>query len=61
MNIEYLADHRDVITMLAQWFYDEWAYLHPERSYSDVERLITEKTGNLDGHFHTSNAFSRLY
>lgn len=43
MNIEYLADHRDVIPTLAQWFFEEWAYLHPERTYSDVERIITER------------------
>lgn len=43
MNIEYLADHQDVIPTLAQWFYEEWAYLHPERTYSDVECLISER------------------
>lgn len=43
MNIAYLAEHREVIPTLAHWFYEEWAYLHPERTYSDVERLITER------------------
>lgn len=43
MNIEYLANHREVIPTLAHWFYEEWAYLHPERTYSDVESLITER------------------
>lgn len=43
MDIEYLADHRDVIPTLAHWFYEEWAYLHPDRTLDDVERLITER------------------
>lgn len=42
MKIEYLAFHKDVIPTIA-WFYAEWAYLHPERTYSDIERLIAER------------------
>ena len=42
MVIEYLADHRDVIATLARWSFEEWSYLHPERTLSDVERLISE-------------------
>lgn len=44
MDIEYLADHKDVISTLAEWFYEEWAYLHPDRTLEDVERLISERT-----------------
>ncbi|TAM43498.1 MAG: GNAT family N-acetyltransferase [Gammaproteobacteria bacterium] len=44
MDIAYLADRRDVIPTLAQWFYQEWAYLHPDRTLEDVERLIGERT-----------------
>jgi|CXWL01.1.fsa_nt_gi hypothetical protein len=36
MNIAYLAGHTEVIPMLAQWFYKEWAYLHPEKTLADV-------------------------
>ncbi len=43
MHIAYLADHKEVIPTLSQWFYDEWAYLHPERTLADVERLMNEK------------------
>lgn len=43
MKIEYLAEHKEVIPTLTQWFYEEWAYLHPERTYADVVRLITER------------------
>jgi len=43
MNIAYLADHKEVIPLLARWFYQEWAYLHPERTLADVERLIAER------------------
>jgi len=42
MQIEYLADHTNAIPTIAQWAYEEWAYLHPERTYTDVERLIAE-------------------
>lgn len=43
MKIEYLADHKDVIPTLARWTYEEWSYLWPERTLSDVERLISER------------------
>ncbi len=44
MDIAYLADHKEVIPTLAQWFYQEWAYLHPGRTLEDVERLFGERT-----------------
>lgn len=44
MNISYLADHKEVIPTLAQWFYQEWAYLHPDRTLEDVQRLLEERT-----------------
>jgi GNAT superfamily N-acetyltransferase len=44
MDIAYLADHKEVIPTLAQWFYEEWAYLYPDRTLADVERLIGERT-----------------
>lgn len=44
MDIAHLADHKEVIPTLAQWFYQEWAYLHPDRTLEDVERLIGERT-----------------
>lgn len=43
MKIEYLADHKDVIPTLARWTFEEWSYLWPERTLSDVERLISER------------------
>jgi GNAT superfamily N-acetyltransferase len=43
MNIEYLANHKEVIPTLAQWFYEEWAYLHPDRTLADVEQLLEER------------------
>lgn len=48
MKIEYLADHSRVIPTIAQWAYEEWAYLHPERSYAEVERLIAEGSSKED-------------
>ncbi len=43
MKIENLADHTDVIPTLARWFYHEWSYLHPERTYTDIVRLLGER------------------
>lgn len=43
MNIAYLADHKEVIPLLAQWFYKEWSYMYPERTLADVEHLIGER------------------
>lgn len=43
MNIAYLADHKEVIPVLAQWFYKEWAYLHPGKTLADVEQFIGER------------------
>ena len=48
MEIEYLADHSNVIPTLAQWIYEEWSYLHPERTYSEVESLISEGSNKED-------------
>ena len=40
MQIDYLADHQDSITALAQWHYREWAYLRPGYSIeSRISRL----------------------
>lgn len=44
MKIEYLAEHKDIIPTLARWTYEEWSYLHPERTLSEVERLISERS-----------------
>ena len=43
MEITYLADHKEVIPVLAQWFYQEWGYLYPDRTLGVVERLIGER------------------
>lgn len=40
MDIVYLADHREIIPTIAQWFYGEWAYLYSDRTFADVEPLI---------------------
>lgn len=44
MDIAHLAGHKEIIPTLARWFYQEWAYLHPDRTLEDVERLIGERT-----------------
>ena len=44
MEIEYLADYKNVIPTIARWSYEEWSYLHPERSLSDVEKILLERS-----------------
>lgn len=43
MRIEYLADHREVIPILAAWFYREWSHLHPGKTEQDILRLISTR------------------
>jgi GNAT superfamily N-acetyltransferase len=44
MDITYLANHKEVIPLLSRLFFEEWAYLHPERTLNDFENLILERT-----------------
>jgi len=44
MNIAYLADHKEVIPLLSRWFFKEWSYLNPGKTFADVEQLIGERT-----------------
>lgn len=44
MKIAYLANHQNVIPTLSDWFFREWAYLHPDRTEDDVTKLISERT-----------------
>ncbi len=36
IHIEYLADHIDVITTLAEWFQSEWPEYYAARSLADI-------------------------
>ena len=44
MQIKYLADYKRVIPTIARWSYEEWSYLHPERTVSDVEKIMLERS-----------------
>ncbi|GJL66962.1 MAG: N-acetyltransferase GCN5 [Nitrospirales bacterium] len=41
MDIEYLDDHQETISTLARWSYEEWSYLHPEKTFAEVETQIS--------------------
>ena len=43
MRIELLADHRDAIPTLAQWFYDEWSHFRPGWTRQDFEDSIAAR------------------
>ena len=36
MDIQYLADHQEVVPILATWIFDEWSFLYPEMTLQDV-------------------------
>ena len=42
IQIDYLADHHEFVPTLAQWHYNEWAYLRPGDS---VEARLTKLRG----------------
>lgn len=47
MYIGYLADHPNVIPILARWFHDEWRAFYGKRTAVDVAREF-EVCGNRD-------------
>ena len=44
MRIAYLADYKEVIPKLAEWFYQEWFNLYPGKTIDDVKTAIGERT-----------------
>jgi len=40
VDIQYLADHQDVVPILATWIYDEWSYLYPGMTLQDVINFL---------------------
>jgi len=43
VDVQYLADHQDVISVLANWIYDEWSYLYPAMTLRDVVSFLRER------------------
>ena len=44
MRLEYLADYPEHLPILAQWHFQEWAYLHPEDASVAREEQFLERT-----------------
>ncbi len=44
MNIDCLADHKEVIPELAAWFFREWSPLYADKTIDDVRNAIAERT-----------------
>ncbi len=38
-----MADHQEVVPILATWIYDEWSYLYPEMTLQDVVSFLRER------------------
>ncbi len=47
VDIQYLADHQEVVPILATWIYDEWSYLYPQMTLQDVVSFLRER-GNKE-------------
>ena len=45
MRIEYLGDNAALIPTLAQWHYEQWRYLNPNKT---IERYISQLYSHLD-------------
>lgn len=43
LRIEYLADCREVIPVVAGWIYSEWSFLYPEKSIDYIEKIIRRR------------------
>jgi len=46
MTIEYLADHREFITTIAQWLHDEWGYLRPNETVDNRIARVERACGH---------------
>lgn len=46
IRLEYLADHPDLVPVLAGWHYQEWRELIPEWSLAEAERELGEHRGH---------------
>lgn len=44
MKIEYLADHKEMIPVLARWSHEQWSALYPKRTLADVEQLMLRRS-----------------
>lgn len=45
MHIDYLANHLDIVPIIAQWYYDEWAHLVPGRTLEQTGESIARRAG----------------
>jgi predicted N-acetyltransferase YhbS len=43
MNIQYLVDNQEVVSILATWICDEWSYLYPKLTRQDVINMLQER------------------
>ena len=42
MRLEYLADHKEFIPIIADWFHEEWGKLNPNRKKDDIILMIEQ-------------------
>ncbi len=43
MRIYYLADHKDLIPVIAKWFFAEWSCFYPGKGLKDFEAMVLER------------------
>jgi GNAT superfamily N-acetyltransferase len=42
-TIEYLADRREALPIIADWYFREWSFLYPEWTVRDFMRMISRR------------------
>lgn len=47
MQIDFLKNRQDAIPLIAKWYFDEWAYLAPDKTLADMQKDL-EGYLNLD-------------
>jgi predicted N-acetyltransferase YhbS len=45
VNIDYLADHEDVLPQLAVWQHEQWGYLNPQNSVETRAEKLRRRSG----------------
>lgn len=46
MKIEYLADRREFIPLIARWFHREWACFYPGKDLAGFELMVSERANH---------------
>jgi hypothetical protein len=43
MKIEYLADNKQFVPIVCDWFHEEWSYLNPSRTKQQLHDIVESR------------------